>query len=99
VRSEYWFTSRKGKFARIGYQVDDDVLAATRNALRIAVSGIASGVFPQRPIDDSGAYGCDFCTPDGRPESDVAQAWSDKSDAAELADYLQLIHPAGQAAR
>jgi RecB family exonuclease len=97
VRSEYWFTSRKGKFTRIGYQVDDDVLAATRNALRIAVSGIAGGVFPQRPVGDSGAYGCDFCTPDGRPEADVAQAWSDKADAAELADYLQLIHPAGQA--
>jgi RecB family exonuclease len=93
VWSEYWFTSRKGKFDRVGYQVNEQVLAVTRAALRIAASGIGGGLFPQRPVSDSGSYGCDYCTPDGRAETDIERTWSAKAGAAELAGYLNLIHP------
>lgn len=93
VRSEYWFTSRRARFERIGYELDDAVLARTREALRTVVDGIRGGVFPARPEGkDNVLYRCDGCDPDGLGERGVvAEAWERMAGAAELVPLRVLL--------
>lgn len=92
VRSEYWFTSRRGRFARIGYLVDAGVLERTRIALRTVVDGISRGVFLARPNDKGNVlWECPGCDPDGRGEYGVDEAWQRKGDAPELAALRALL--------
>ena len=49
VRAEYWFTSLRGNFVRLGYDVTEDVLEQTRESLSVIVDGIRDGMFLARP--------------------------------------------------
>ncbi|MEC9202846.1 MAG: PD-(D/E)XK nuclease family protein [Actinomycetota bacterium] len=51
----------------LGYDVDDDVLAAFRRLLASAVDGIEGGAFPHHPPNDDrvGVHRCAHCSPDG----------------------------------
>jgi RecB family exonuclease len=92
VHSEYWFTSRRGQFKRIGYLVDDPVLEQARTALRTTVDGISRGVFPARPEGDGNVlYYCPGCDPDALGEHGVAEAWRHKAEAPELAALRSLL--------
>jgi hypothetical protein len=92
VCSEYWFTSRRGQFKRIGYFVDDNVLEQTRTALRTAVDGISHGIFLARPKGKGNVlYDCPGCDPDGLGEHGVAEAWRHKGDAPELTALRTLL--------
>jgi RecB family exonuclease len=92
VRSEYWFTTRRGGFERIGHTIDEAVLDRARLALRTAVDGIVGGVFIARAKGKSNVlYDCPGCDPDGLGEHGVAQAWSRKGRAPELAALRALL--------
>ncbi len=49
VRAEYWFTSDKGGFRRIGYSVTPEVLERVGQTVGQMVAGIEHGVFPNHP--------------------------------------------------
>lgn len=92
VRSEYWFTSRRARFERIGYVLDDAVLERTRDALRTVVDGIRGGVFPARPKGkDNVLWQCGGCDPDGLGERGVVEAWERKAGATDLAPLRLLL--------
>lgn len=92
VRAEYWFTSRRAGFERIGYPVDEGVLEQAGRALVTAVDGIRGGVFLARPNDNGNAlYQCAGCDPDGLGEHGVATAWDAKAAARELAALRELL--------
>ena len=82
VRSEYWFTSLKGGFTPIGYDVTDDVLNETRRVLRVIVDSIRDGVFLARPPKSS-FWGCAWCAPDGLSTEYVREVWDRKQSGAE----------------
>ena len=81
VRSEYWFTSLKGGFTPIGYDVTEDVLDETRRVLRTVVDSIRDGVFLARP-PASTFWGCAWCAPDGLSTAHVGEAWDRKDSGA-----------------
>jgi RecB family exonuclease len=92
VCAEYWFTSRRGQFKRIGYLVDDPVLEQARTALRTTVDGISRGMFLARPEGDGNVlYHCPGCDPDALGEHGVAETWRHKADAPELAALRSLL--------
>lgn len=92
VWSEYWFTSRRGRFERVGYAVDEGVIDLVRAALRVAVDGISQGVFLARPKGSGNVlYDCPGCDPDALGEYGVAEAWERKGGAAELAALRALL--------
>jgi ATP-dependent helicase/nuclease subunit B len=84
VRVEYWFTSLRGGFERVGFDASDDVLDTTRGVLRTVVDGISGGWFLARPPDDTGnrAYACPWCDVDGLGTAVAKLAWPGKSVAA-----------------
>ena len=82
VRSEYWFTSLKGGFTPIGYDVTGDVLEETRRVLRVIVDSIRDGVFLARPPKSS-YWGCAWCAPDGLSTEHVREVWDRKRSGAE----------------
>lgn len=92
VRAEYWFTSRRAGFVRIGYPLDDGVLAQARRALVAAVDGIRRGVFLARPNDGGNVlWHCPGCDPDHLGEHGVTAAWDGKAAAPELAPLRELL--------
>ncbi|GLZ51350.1 PD-(D/E)XK nuclease family protein [Actinomycetospora sp. NBRC 106378] len=82
VHSEYWFTSLKGGFTPVGYDVTDDVLDETRRVLRVIVDSIRDGVFLARPPKSS-FWGCAWCAPDGLSTEHVREVWGRKQSGAE----------------
>jgi ATP-dependent helicase/nuclease subunit B len=95
VRAEYWFTSSKGKFRRIGYDVTPDVLSRVGETLSVIVEGIESGVFPAYPRATSTTpwIVCPYCDPDGLGVADLRRSWNRKSGAPELAALRALAEP------
>lgn len=94
VHSAYWFTSRLGRFDRVGYDVDDDVVARATATLRAVVDGITLGLFPRRPAENGAAgfgtnrtsgFRCHSCDPDGLGEATGPDAWERIGTAPELA--------------
>lgn len=95
VHTEYWFTSTRGDFRRIGYALTDDVVDHLRTALRVAVDGIAAGRFPMRPPEPgwSPFTECRFCDPDDLGTADRYRDWERVRLADELRDYVGYIDP------
>ncbi|WP_158542967.1 PD-(D/E)XK nuclease family protein [Phytoactinopolyspora halophila] len=96
VRSEYWFTSRRAGFARVGYDVDDAVLGRVTQALRTIMNGISGGIFPQRPNDDGNVlFECNACEIHGPEDRQIAVAWQAKTNTPELAELQELLNFGG----
>jgi ATP-dependent helicase/nuclease subunit B len=95
VRAEYWFTSSRGGFKRIGYDVTPDLLARVGETLAVIVGGIESGVFPAYPRATSTTpwVVCAYCDPDGLGVADLQRSWSRKSGAPALAEFRDLAEP------
>lgn len=93
VRAEYWFTSARGRFEKLGYDIDDEVLAEVSGAMAAIVEGIEAGVFAPhpKPHDTSPFVDCHACDPDGLGTTEVLRAWERKLDDPVLAGYLGLI--------
>ena len=95
VRSEYWFVSTKGGWARVGYSVTDEVAETLRAALRTVVDGIEGGVFPQRPPAPGWRpfVECAYCDPDGLGTGDRHRQWERLREAPALRPYVQRVEP------
>jgi len=95
VRADYWFTSSRGKFERIGYEVDDAVLAEVARAVAVIADGIAAGAFPARPnpVRPFTHIDCWYCEPDGLGTSELRRAWERKRVDPVLAAYVALAEP------
>lgn len=87
LRAEYWFTSRRARFARVGYDVDVDLLARTAADMRVVVEGIRGGVFPARP--NTASWGCPSCDLTG--DAVVERAWTVKASDPLLAGLRGLV--------
>jgi ATP-dependent helicase/nuclease subunit B len=94
VRAHYWFISEREGFRRIGYAVDDEVLARVGVTLATIVDGIERGAFPARP-DASGTpwVTCPYCDPDGLGVADLRRDWERKRNHPAIAAYAELAEP------
>lgn len=90
VRADYWFTSRRGTFKRIGYPVTDAVVAHVGATVGAMVAGIEAGVFPAIPRATSSSpfVECPYCDPDALGVADLARQLERKSGDPALAAFL-----------
>ncbi|WP_426940055.1 PD-(D/E)XK nuclease family protein [Pseudarthrobacter sp. S6] len=86
VAAEYWFISKAGDFAKIGYPVTDEVMEQLRTDAGSIISALRNGVFPPRPESDRYV---NFTTMMGAPE--LGQQWLKLQNAHELQPYAQLL--------
>jgi RecB family exonuclease len=93
VDAEYWFVTSKWRFRRIGYRVDDDVLARVREALGAVDELIGSGVFPAVPTPEVFLpyVECPFCDPDGLGPGERRREWERKRSAPGLEAFRELL--------
>jgi ATP-dependent helicase/nuclease subunit B len=94
VQAHYWFISEREGFRRIGYAVDDQVLARVGGTLATIVEGIERGAFPARP-DTSGTpwVTCPYCDPDGLGVADLRRDWERKRSHPAVAAYAGMAEP------
>jgi ATP-dependent helicase/nuclease subunit B len=94
VQAHYWFISEREGFQRIGYAVDDQVLARVGATLATIVDGIERGAFPPRP-DASGTpwVTCPYCDPDGLGVADLRREWERKRHHPAIAAYAAMAEP------
>lgn len=93
VRAEYWFTSAKGRFDKLGYDITDEVLAQVSEAMGAIVEGIEGGVFaphPQ-PHTTSPFPDCPACDPDNLGTTEVRRQFERKLADPFLAGYVALV--------
>ena len=95
VRSEYWFTSSRGDFKRVGYDLDDNAVKQLRDALQVIVNGLRRGLFPLKPVEPGWRpwTDCHFCDPDGLGTTDRYREWETVRMAPELHDYVAYVEP------
>ena len=65
VDARYWFIDRRRAYPLHGYRVTPEVMAESLGVIEVAVDGIRQGLFPPRPISDSGGYDCPVCAAGG----------------------------------
>lgn len=103
VRSEYWFTSTKGGFKRIGYPVTDELLARVGETMGQVLLGIEAGVFLHYPPEASTTQfvECHYCDPDGLGVTDLHRELDRKREGPALRVFFDLIagDPATSSAR
>jgi ATP-dependent helicase/nuclease subunit B len=94
VQAHYWFISEREGFRRIGYAVDERVLARVGTTLATIVDGIERGAFPARP-DASGTpwVTCPYCDPDGLGVADLRREWERKRNDPAIAAYAGMAEP------
>jgi RecB family exonuclease len=97
VRAEYWFTSQRGGFKRIGYPVTPEVLEQVGRTLGQMVAGIENGVFPNYPTATSTTpwVDCPYCDPDALGVIDLRRRIEHKKADPALAVFLDLAEPPG----
>lgn len=95
VVAQYWFTSTRGGFKRVGYSVTPEVLEHFAATLANVVDGIEAGIFPSFPTSQSTAIWveCPFCDPDSLGVADLQRAWSRKRSDPALATFVTLVDP------
>jgi len=96
VQAEYWFTSSKGGFERIGYPVTPEVLERVGASLGTIVRGIEAGLFPHHPTASSTNpwVDCAFCDPDGLGVIELRRAYERKADDPAMSGYVELVEHA-----
>lgn len=95
VHSEYWFTSARGRFSRVGYPVTAAVEAEVRRALGIVVDGMRRGTFPMKPAEPGFRVftDCRFCDPDDLGTTDRFREWETIRHDPQLHDYVAFVEP------
>lgn len=96
VRAEYWFTSDRGGWGRIGYVVDDHVVRRLAVAAGRAVTMWESGLFtplPTSPDDGKPWVDCAVCDPDGLGTADVHRRWTRLARRPELRELVRVHDP------
>ena len=95
VRAEYWFTSDRGEWQRLGYVVDDRVVDRLVDVVRRQVDLWAAGAFPAHPDppDDGKPWvSCDVCDPDALGTADLHRRFERLVAGGELAGFVELHH-------
>lgn len=92
VRADYWFTSTKGRWEKLGYEITDEVLGQVSEAVTTIVHGIEGGVFAPHPIPHSTSPfpDCPACDPDNLGTTEVRRHFERKIADPVLADYVAL---------
>ena len=95
VRAEYWFTSAKGDFARIGYSVTPEVIRRVGRTVGSIVGGIEAGVFPNHPTATSTDpwVACPFCDPDALGVAELRRHFERKRADPAMAAFAELADP------
>ncbi len=93
VRADYWFTSAREGFRRVGYPVTDAVLGRVVRTVQQIVEGIEHGMFPHFPGARSTAPSveCRYCDPDGLGVVDLRRQLDRKRADPALAAYLERV--------
>lgn len=91
VAVAYWFVTRREQFRQVDYVVDEAVMQGARAVLRVALDGIAAGLFPPRPKEHSGGYGCASCDPDSLGDRTSVERFEALLGADLLAGYAGVI--------
>jgi len=92
VRSEYWFTSARGGFTRVGYPVTREVLERVGATVGLMADAIEEGVFPPYPTATSTSplVECPYCDPDGLGVVDLRRQIDRKRGDAALVSFFDL---------
>jgi hypothetical protein len=92
VRADYWFTSTKGRWEKLGYEVTDAVLAEVSGAMTTIVEGIEGGVFAPHPIPHTTSPfpDCPACDPDNLGTTEVRRHFERKVSDPAIAAYVTL---------
>lgn len=92
VRADYWFTSTKGRWEQLGYEITDAVLAEVSAAVTTIVEGIEHGMFAPHPIPHSTSPfpDCPACDPDNLGTTEVRRHFERKLADPALAAYAAL---------
>ena len=92
VRADYWFTSTKGRWEKLGYEITDEVLAEVSTAMTTIVEGIEQGMFAPHPIahTTSPFPDCPACDPDNLGTTEVRRHFERKLASPALAAYVEL---------
>jgi ATP-dependent helicase/nuclease subunit B len=95
VTVSYWFTSMKGSFKDIRYEVTPSILDELSDVLGVALDGIVSGRFPLRPEPPVWRpyVGCAYCDPDGLGTTERFRRWEHVRRDPQLRPYLRLVEP------
>jgi hypothetical protein len=90
----YWFV-RRDAGTRIAVILDDALEAQYAAALDTLVTGIAHGLYPNRPSPDEpyGFIECWACTPDGIGHKAARARYERKRRDPALAGLMSLIDP------
>ncbi|MEZ5181591.1 MAG: PD-(D/E)XK nuclease family protein [Acidimicrobiales bacterium] len=93
VRAEYWFTSAKGRFEKLGYDISDEVLLQVSEAMGTIVEGIEGGLFAPHPIPHTTSPfpDCPACDPDNLGTTEVRRQFERKLGDPAMARYLALV--------
>lgn len=93
VHAHYWFTSDKGEFKRVGYEITDAVRDSVGDAIATIVDGIRAGVFPLHPSEQRpwAFNDCWYCSPDDLGTREARRAWELKRYDPALAGYVHLV--------
>jgi len=92
VRADYWFTTAKGGFKRIGYRVTADVLERVGATVSRMSDGIEAGVFPHHPTETSTSIyvQCEYCDPDALGVVDLRRQIERKKGDPAVAAFFDL---------
>lgn len=95
VHAQYWFTSSKGGWEEIGYDVTAEVEERLVHVLLTVDDQIRAGRFPQRPEEPGWKLfvSCHHCDPDGLGTAARHREFERLVKAPELRDYLTLVAP------
>ncbi|HEX3839457.1 MAG TPA: PD-(D/E)XK nuclease family protein [Acidimicrobiales bacterium] len=94
VQVGYWFVSEKGKFTRVTYQLDEEVLGRVGEVVTVLVDGIDAGQFPARPgKNDSN---CTYCSFQAMCPGSRQAGWDRVRSAPGLEDYVALTEGTGR---
>jgi len=95
VRAEYWFTSARGDFERVGYSVTPEVIERVSRTVGSMVAGIEAGVFPNHPTASSTKpwVECPFCDPDGLGVADLRSQFERKRADPAMSAFVDLVAP------
>ncbi|WP_421118527.1 PD-(D/E)XK nuclease family protein [Aquihabitans daechungensis] len=93
VRADYWFTSSKGRWEKLGYDITDEVLGEVSTAMTTIVEGIEGGVFAPHPIPHTTSPfpDCPACDPDNLGTTEVRRHFERKLADPALAAYVTLV--------
>jgi hypothetical protein len=97
VRADYWFTSARGRFTRIGYPVTPETLQTVSHTLALVVAAIEEGVFPAHPSATSTQpwIECPYCDPDGLGVVELRMQFERKLDDPAMRPYAELVSGSG----